>query len=64
VKGVVDYDDLVYGHDKLSDLVEKHPEIKDGLTRFLFEIILRRMEVMRSLLHCLFVCVFDIWGFL
>jgi hypothetical protein len=25
--------------------VTKHPEVKDGLTRFLYEIILRRMEV-------------------
>ena len=41
----VDYDDLVYGNSSLSGLVTKHPEIKDGLTRFLYEIILRRMEV-------------------
>ena len=42
---VIDYDDLVYGHLSLSALVAKHPEVKDGLTRFLYEIILRRMEV-------------------
>eukprot|EP00746_Dinoflagellata_sp_MGD_P124033 gnl/MRDRNA2_/MRDRNA2_58642_c0_seq1.p1 gnl/MRDRNA2_/MRDRNA2_58642_c0~~gnl/MRDRNA2_/MRDRNA2_58642_c0_seq1.p1 ORF type:complete len:1612 (+),score=292.79 gnl/MRDRNA2_/MRDRNA2_58642_c0_seq1:504-4838(+) len=41
----LDYDDLAYGHDRLSELVVKHPEIKDGLTRFLYEIILRRMEI-------------------
>ena len=41
----LDYDDLVYGHDQLSELVEKFPETKDGLCRFLFEIILRRMEI-------------------
>jgi hypothetical protein len=41
----LDYDDLVYGHDLLSQLVAKHPETKPGLTRFLYEIILRRMEI-------------------
>jgi hypothetical protein len=41
----LDYDDLVYGNDRLSTLVEKFPEVKDGLTRFLYEIILRRMEI-------------------
>jgi len=41
----LDYDDLVYGHDRLSELVDKHPETKGGLTRFLYEIILRRMEI-------------------
>eukprot|EP00928_Gymnodinium_smaydae_P100356 TRINITY_DN9823_c2_g4_i1.p1 TRINITY_DN9823_c2_g4~~TRINITY_DN9823_c2_g4_i1.p1 ORF type:complete len:2328 (+),score=476.05 TRINITY_DN9823_c2_g4_i1:208-6984(+) len=43
--GHIDFDDLVYGNAKLSELVVKHPEIKDGLTRFLYEIILRRMEI-------------------
>ena len=37
----LDYDDLVYGQNSLSTLVSKHPETKDGLTRFLYEIILR-----------------------
>lgn len=41
----LDFDDLVYGHEKLSEIVEKHPDTKDGLTRFLYEIILRRMEI-------------------
>ena len=41
----LDYDDLVYGHEKLSEIVNKHPETKDGLARFLYEIILRRMEI-------------------
>jgi len=41
----LDYDDLVYGSNSLSELVEKHPETKDGLTRFLYGIILRRMEI-------------------
>lgn len=41
----LDFDDLVYGHEKLSEIVDKHPETKDGLTRFLYEIILRRMEI-------------------
>mmetsp|Transcript_16564 Transcript_16564/g.40507 ORF Transcript_16564/g.40507 Transcript_16564/m.40507 type:complete len:2315 (+) Transcript_16564:297-7241(+) len=41
----LDFDDLVYGHEKLSEIVEKHPETKDGLTRYLYEIILRRMEI-------------------
>ena len=42
---VLEFDDLVYGQLSLSALVAKHPEVKDGLTRFLYEIILRRMEV-------------------
>ena len=41
----LDYDDLVYGHENLPELVENHPETKDGLTRFLYEIVLRRMEI-------------------
>jgi hypothetical protein len=41
----LDYDDLAYGHEKLSEIVVKNPETKDGLTRFLYEIILRRMEI-------------------
>jgi len=41
----LDYDDLVYGHEKLSEIVDKHPQTKDGLTRFLYDIILRRMEI-------------------
>ena len=41
----IDYDDLVYGNATLPGLVAKHGEIKDGLTRFLYEIILRRMEI-------------------
>ena len=41
----LDYDDLVYGHDTLSECVKKFPEIMDGLVRFLYEIILRRMEI-------------------
>ena len=43
---VLEYDELVYGQLPLSTLVAKHPEVKDGLTRFLYEIILRRMEVL------------------
>ena len=41
----LDYDDLVYGTDSLSELVAKHPATKAGLTKFLYEIILRRMEI-------------------
>lgn len=41
----LDYDELVYGNNRLSLLVEQHPETKDGLARFLYEIILRRMEI-------------------
>lgn len=42
---LLEYDDLVYGHEKLSQIYEQHPETRDGLTRFLYEIILRRMEI-------------------
>lgn len=41
----LEFDDLVYGHEKLSEIVERHPGTKDGLSRFLYEIILRRMEI-------------------
>lgn len=41
----VDFDDLVYGHDRLSELVTKQPETKGGLLRFLYQVILRRMEI-------------------
>jgi hypothetical protein len=41
----LDFDDLVYGHEKLSEVVAKHPETRDGLSRYLYEIILRRMEI-------------------
>lgn len=41
----LDYDDLVYGRDRLSDLVAMYPGVKEGLTRFLYAIILRRMEI-------------------
>ena len=26
----LDYDDLVYGHEKLSEIVDKHKKMKDG----------------------------------
>ena len=39
--GHLEYDDLVYGTHKLSELVAKVPQTKEGLTRFLYEIILR-----------------------
>jgi hypothetical protein len=41
----LEFDDLVYGHEKLSEIAHKHPATKDGLTRYLYEIILRRMEI-------------------
>ncbi len=43
--GYLDFDDLVYGHEKLSEIVNKHPELTDGLIRYLYKIILRRMEI-------------------
>ena len=62
----IDYDDLVYGSISLSELVEKHPQTKDGLTRFLFEIILRRLEIRdksRSVNSIDIVFNFDCIGF-
>eukprot|EP00536_Pseudo-nitzschia_multiseries_P000059 jgi/Psemu1/321429/estExt_fgenesh1_pg.C_20043 len=41
----LDFDDLVYGHDNLSEICDKHPETVNGLAKFLYEIILRRMEI-------------------
>jgi hypothetical protein len=62
----LDFDDLVYGHEKLSEIVAKYPETKDGLTRFLYEIILRRMEIRdksRSVNSIDIVFNFDCIGF-
>ncbi len=62
----LDYDDLVYGHTALSALVIKYPETKDGLTRYLYEIILRRMEIRdrsRSVNSIDIVFNFDCVGF-
>lgn len=62
----LDFDDLVYGHEKLSEIVSKYPETKDGLTRFLYEIILRRMEIRdksRSVNSIDIVFNFDCIGF-
>lgn len=41
----LDYDDLVYGHERFSEITFKHPEAVDGLQRYLYGIILRRMEI-------------------
>ena len=41
----LDYDELVYGHDRLSEIAEKHPSTLNGLIRFLYIIILKRIEV-------------------
>lgn len=41
----LDFDELVYGHDKLSEVAEKHPNTLSGLIQFLYGIILKRMEV-------------------
>jgi len=62
----LEYDDLVYGHEKLSEIVEKHPDTKDGLIRFLYRIILRRMEIReksRSVNSIDIVFNFDCVGF-
>jgi len=64
--GTLDFDDLVYGHEKLSELVARHRETKDGLVRYLFEIILRRMEIRdksRSVNSIDVVMNFDMIGF-
>ena len=45
----LEYDDLVYGTDALSSLVGKHgDQTKEGLTRFLYDSILRSMEVRKE----------------
>ena len=41
----LDYDELVYGHDRISEVVERHPRMAGGLIRFMYGIVLRRMEV-------------------
>lgn len=41
----LDFDELVYGHDRLSEIAEKHPNTMSGLIRFLYVIILKRMEI-------------------
>jgi len=63
---LLDFDDLVYGHAKLSEIVTNHPETKDGLDRYLYEIILRRLEVRdqsRSVSSIDLVFNFDMIGF-
>lgn len=62
----LDFDDLVYGHEKLSEIVSKHPMTRDGLNRYLFEVILRRMEIRdksRSVSSIDVVFNFDCLGF-
>lgn len=62
----LDYDDLVYGNNRLSVLVAENPATKDGLVRFLYEIILRRMEIQdksRSVNSIDIVFNFDCIGF-
>ena len=62
----IDYDELVYGNNRLSALVQQHPETKEGLSRFLYEIILRRMEIQdksRSVNSIDVVFNFDCIGF-
>ena len=64
--GHLEYDDLVYGTHKLSELVAKVPQTKEGLTRFLYEIILRRMEIRdrsRSVNSVDVIFNFDVIGF-
>jgi hypothetical protein len=62
----LDFDDLVYGHDSLSEICEKHPETSDGLSKFLYEIILRRMEIRDKSRSCNSIDIifnFDCIGF-
>ena len=62
----LDYDGLVYGHTTLAALALNHPETKDGLVRYLYEIILRRMEIRdrsRSVNSVDVVFNFDCLGF-
>ena len=62
----LDYDDLVYGSDRLSELIVKFPQVKHGLTRYLYETILRRMEIRdksRSVNSIDIVFNFDCIGF-
>jgi len=63
---LIEFDDLVYGHDKLSEICTIHHGIKDGLIGFLFEIILRRMEIRDRSRSCNSIDVifnFDTIGF-
>jgi len=41
----LDYDELVYGHNRLSEIAENYPNASLGLIRFLYIIILKRMEI-------------------
>ena len=41
----MDFDELIYGDNLLSELISYHPEIKDGLIKYLYEIILKKMEI-------------------
>uniref|UniRef100_A0A7S1C0Z4 Uncharacterized protein n=1 Tax=Corethron hystrix TaxID=216773 RepID=A0A7S1C0Z4_9STRA len=62
----LDFDDLVYGHEKLSEICDKHPEARQGLVQFLYEIILNKMEIRdksRSVNSIDLVFNFDCIGF-
>lgn len=62
----LDYDELVYGHDRLSEIAEKHPRCTSGIIRFLYIIILKRMEIRdgsRSVNSVDIMFNFDIIGF-
>ena len=66
VCGTLDYDDLVYGRHQLTALVKAHPSVKLGLVRYLFAVILRRMEIRdksRSVNAIDVVFNFDLIGF-
>lgn len=62
----LDFDDLVYGHESLAEIVEKHPETRQGLARFLFVSIMRKMEIRdksRSVNSVDVMFNFDVIGF-
>eukprot|EP00804_Cyclotella_cryptica_P011896 CCRYP_004399-RA/>CCRYP_004399-RA protein AED:0.06 eAED:0.06 QI:211/0.78/0.8/1/0.71/0.6/15/1860/1813 len=62
----LDYDELVYGHDRLSEIAEKHPNCLGGIIRFLYVIILKRMEIRdgsRSVNSVDILFNFDLIGF-
>lgn len=41
----LDYDELIYGRTNLTAIIEQFPETKQPLVEFLYEIILRKMEI-------------------
>ena len=54
----MDFDELIYGDNLLSELISYHPEIKDGLIKYLYDVgTSGKTYVLSGIIVC-FNCVF------